>query len=189
MYKHYKPKQQQYRINERIPGQEFRLLDDTGKQIGIVTRTQAIEMAREQELDLVEIAPLAKPPVIKLIDYSKFLYQEKKKKQEQKRSAKTSETKQVQMGPFIDNHDLDVKLKHAREFLAEGNKVRIVIKFRGREITKKELGGEVLKRSIESLSDVSRVEREIHMEGRQMVVVLTKGKSEKASNHEEKVES
>lgn len=164
-----------YRINGQIFARELRVLDGAGKQVGILARNDALAMAQDQSLDLVEIAPTAQPPVAKLIDYSKFLYQLKKKKQVEKKGAKTGETKQIQFGPFIDDHDLEIKLRRGREFIQEGNKVRFVVRFKGRAITRKEMGEEVLKKVIERMSEVAKVEREIRMEGRQMVLIMSKG--------------
>lgn len=174
MRRGFKPKKKlpYYRLNQQIQAQELRLLDETGKQIGMLRRNEAIEKAEEAGLDLVEIAPNASPPVVKLIDFKKFLYQQKKKRKEQKSS--TSETKEVWLGPFIDNHDLEIKLARTREFIKEGNKVRLAVKFRWREMRKKELGEEVLKKVIESVRNIAKVDREIHMEGRQMVMILSK---------------
>lgn len=165
-----------YRVNNQITAANFRLLEETGKQIGIVSRQEALTRAQTDGLDLVEIAPNATPVVVKLIDYSKFLYQEKKKKQEEKKGSRASETKQIWSGPFIGDHDLEIKLKKAREFIEEGNKVKFMVKFSGRAITKKDLGEGVLKRVIDNLQDVAKIDREIHMEGRAMVVMLSKGK-------------
>lgn len=176
MRRGYKPHHQKtfYRLNHQITAGTIRLIDEMGKQIGILSRDEALRTSRDQELDLVEVAPHANPPVVKLIDYKKFLYQQKKKKKEEKKGAKTSETKQIQFGPFIDDHDLEIKLSRARDFIQNGDKARIVVKFRGREITRKEMGEDLLKRCIEKLSDIAKVEREIRMEGRQMVVILSK---------------
>ncbi len=167
-------KQPFYRINHQIRAKEVRLLDNTGKQIGVVSIDEARKLAHEEELDLVEIAPMASPPVAKIIDYSKFLYQLKKKKQEEKKKAVTSETKQIRMGPFIGDHDLQIKVRHAKEFLEDGDKVKFIVRFRGREFTKKELGENVLKKVIEMLQEVAKVEREPHMEGRQMVMIVSR---------------
>jgi translation initiation factor IF-3 len=172
-----KPNQQKqpfYRINNQIRAREVRLLDATGKQIDTVSIDVARKMSEEQELDLVEIAPQAQPPVVKLIDYSKFLYQLKKKKQEEKKKTVTSETKQIRLGPFIGAHDLEIKIKKAKDFIEDGDKVKFEVRFRGREFTKKELGEQVLLRVIESMQEVAKVEREPHMEGRQMVTVLSR---------------
>lgn len=167
-------KQPFYRINHQIRAREVRLLDNTGKQIGVVSIDEARKLAHEEELDLVEIAPMASPPVAKIIDYSKFLYQLKKKRQEEKKKAVTSETKQIRMGPFIGDHDLQIKVRHAKEFLEDGDKVKFIVRFRGREFTKKELGENVLKKVIEMLQEVAKVEREPHMEGRQMVMIVSR---------------
>lgn len=163
-----------YRRNGNITAQTIRLLDEEGKQIGVVSRDEAIRLSKEEEKDLVEIGPNAEPPVVKLIDYSKFLYQLKKKKQEEKKKTATSETKQIQMGPFIGEHDLDIKLKKAAEFVKDGDKVKFIIKFKGRAITKREIGFELLKKVIAKLSEVAKVEKEMQMEGRQMVMVMSK---------------
>lgn len=165
-----------YRINEQISASNLRLLDQDGKQIGVVTRQEALKSARDQELDLVEVAPAASPPVAKIIDYSKFLYQLKKKKQEEKKTTKVSETKQIRLGPFTQDHDLDVKLKRAREFLEDGDKVKFLVRFAGRAITKQELGRILLAKVVERLGELAKVEREMHMEGRQMIMIVSKGK-------------
>jgi len=163
-----------YRKNEQIRAREVRLIDSEDKQIGVMAILEALEMAREKELDLVEIAPQAKPPVVKIIDFSKFLYHLNKKKKEEKKNTKTSQTKQIRFGPFIGEHDLAIKLKKAREFLAEGDKVKFAVRFAGRQITKKELGERVLNKVLDSLEDVAKQEREMRMEGRQLVVIITK---------------
>ncbi len=172
--KYNQTKQPFYRINHQIRAREVRLLDSEGKQIGVMSIDEARKLSDEQELDLVEIAPMAKPPVARLIDYSKFLYQLKKKKQEEKKKSVTSETKQIRMGPFIGDHDLDIKVKRAKEFFDDGDKVKFEVRFRGREFTKKELGEQVLRKVITKLEDVAKVEREPHMEGRQMVTILSR---------------
>ena len=164
-----------YRKNREITSPTVRLLDDTGKQIGVFPIFEARKLSEEQLVDLVEVAPTAKPPVVKLIDYNKFLYQLKKKKQEEKKHTHTSETKQVQFGPFIDEHDLEIKLSRAREFIKEGDKVRFVVKFRGREMTKQNLGRDVLNSVIVKMQEVAKVDKEMHMEGRQLVMLMSKG--------------
>jgi translation initiation factor IF-3 len=164
-----------YRINNEITSPTVRLLDETSKQIGVLSILEARSLSEEKLLDLVEVAPLARPPVVKLIDYNKFLYQLKKKKQEEKKNARPSETKQIQFGPFIDDHDLEIKLSKARGFISDGDKVRFVVKFRGREMTKINLGREVLGRVIEKMTDIAKIDKEMHMEGRQLVMVMSKG--------------
>lgn len=164
-----------YRINHEIRAAQVRLLDDKGIQIGVLALSEAKKLAQDQELDLVEVAPKAVPPVVKVIDYNKFLYQLKKKKQEEKKHTVASETKQVQFGPFIDEHDLEIKLARARKFIGDGDKVRFVVKFRGREMTKIDLGRGVLRGVIEKMGDIAKVEQEMKMEGRQLVMVMSKG--------------
>lgn len=144
--------------------------------VGIMPIKVALAQAEELGVDLVEIAPLAKPPVAKLIDYSKFLYQQKKKKQEEKKGSKASETKQIRFGPFIGEHDLDIKLKRAKEFLTEGNKVKFSVRFTGRQMGHQEIGREKLNMVIEKLGELAKVEREMKMEGRQLTMMITRSK-------------
>jgi translation initiation factor IF-3 len=164
-----------FRINHEIHASTVRLLDERGTQIGVLSLPEAAKLAEEKVLDLVEIAPQAKPPVVKLIDYNKFLYQLKKKKQEEKKHAHVSETKQVQFGPFIDEHDLGIKLERAREFITDGDKVRFVVKFKGRQMAKQNLGRELLVKATLKMDDIAKVEQPIKMEGRQMIMVMSKG--------------
>lgn len=179
--------QQLYRTNERIFAKEMRLLDETGKQIGIVSREEAQKQREETGLDLVEIAPQAVPPVVKLIDYSKFLYQLKKKKQEEKRKATTSETKEIQMGPFIGAHDLEIKLKRAKEFLEDGDKVKFSVRFKGREMAHTHLGKELLDKVTAALEEIAKVDRDAKLEGRKMVMIVSKGNKKEANNQPEAV--
>jgi translation initiation factor IF-3 len=144
--------------------------------IGILPIGEALKLAQEQEIDLVEVAPLAKPPVAKLIDYSKFLYQLKKKKKEEKKGSKTSETKQIRFGPFIGEHDLDIKIKKAKEFLTDGDKVKFAIRFTGRQMGHQNIGREKLEQVIEKLGELAKVEREMKMEGRQLTMMVTRNK-------------
>lgn len=162
-----------YRVNERIFAPQLRVLGADGKQIGVFSKAEALLLAKDQELDLVEVASSAKPPVAKIIDFKKFLYQEAKKKKEEKKKAKVSETKEVRLGPFMDEHDLNVMIKRGVEFLTEGDKVRLVLKFKGRQITHPEFGKEIMGKVIMSLSEISKVDREPHFEGRQMIALLS----------------
>jgi len=176
-----------YKTNHQIGALTLRVIDSEGKQIGILKKYEALEMARSQELDLVEIAPTANPPVAKIIDFKKFLYQESKKKREEKRKTKNTETKEVRLGPLMHDHDLMVMVNRARGFLENGDKVRFVMRFAGRQITHPEIGEEVLSRAIKELEDVSKIEREKHFEGRQMISVLSperKNKDVKEKNQE-----
>lgn len=171
-----------YRTNERIAAPNLRVLDGEGKQIGLLSRTEAILKARELGLDLVEIAPQATPPVAKIVDFKKFLYQEAKKKREEKRKAKVSETKEVRLGPFMNDHDLEFMMRRARDFLADGDKVRLVVKFKGRQITHPEFGKEVIQKVINGVSDVSKIERDPHFEGKQLIGLLTPEKKKEKSD-------
>ena len=175
-----------YRINERIYANSLRVLGPDGKQIGVLPKFEALSRARAEGLDLVEIAPTATPPVAKIIDFNKFMYQEEKKKREEKRKSKASETKELRLGPFMDDNDLMVIVRKAREFLGDGNKVKFVVKFAGRQITHPEFGEEILKKAIIEVSDISKVEKEKHFEGRRLISILAPDKvaSKKKSKDE-----
>jgi translation initiation factor IF-3 len=162
-----------YRTNERIFASTLRVLDTQGKQIGVLSKFEALQKARELGLDLVEVAPMAKPPVAKIIDFKKFLYQEEKKKREEKKKAKTSETKEVRLGPFMSDNDLSVSVRRAGEFLKAGDKVRLVVVFSGRQITHPEFGHKVLDKVILDLKDVAKVERERHLEGKKLICLIS----------------
>lgn len=165
-----------YRRNYQIRASEVRVLNDMGEMLGIMPLKEALAKAEADGVDLVEIAPLAKPPVVKVIDLSKFLYQQKKKKQEEKKGSKGSETKQIRFGPFIGEHDLDIKLKRAKEFLTDGNKVKFSVRFTGRQMGHQEIGREKLNMVIEKLGELAKVEREMRMEGRQMTMMIARNK-------------
>lgn len=177
---HKRPDQQrqQYKVNERIWASSLRVLDNEGKQIGILSKFEALGKAREEGLDLVEIAPNAKPPVAKIIDFKKFLYQQEKKKQEEKKKAKISETKEVRLGPFMSAHDLDTVIKKARGFFEDSDKVRFVVKFRGRQITHPEFGQEIVKKIVTAVSDIAKTEKEPRFEGKQLVTILSPEKKQ-----------
>ncbi|RMH79637.1 MAG: translation initiation factor IF-3 [Acidobacteria bacterium] len=165
---------QEYRVNRQIRAKEVRLIDEKGKQIGIVPLQEALRIASEKGLDLVEIAPQANPPVCKILDYGKFLYELKKKEKEAKKKQKehAMEVKDVMLSLRIDEHDLNVKLKHMRDFLMDGDKVRVRIRFRGRENLHPELGDKLASRIIESLSDVGQLESPTKKEGNFLVFSL-----------------
>jgi translation initiation factor IF-3 len=175
-----------YRVNERIFASTLRVLDTDGKQIGILSKFEALEKARSQELDLVEVAPMAKPPVAKIIDFKKFLYQEEKKKREEKRKAKTSETKEIRLGPFMSDNDLGVMVRRAREFLEAGDKVRLVVTFAGRQITHPEFGHKVLDKVLESLSDISKLDRDRHLEGKKLIALISPERKKQDDKEENK---
>jgi translation initiation factor IF-3 len=174
-----------YRVNERIFASPLRVLDSDGKQIGILSKFEALELARSQELDLVEVAPKATPPVAKIIDFKKFLYQEEKKKREEKKKAKVSETKEIRLGPFMSGNDLSVMVKRAKDFLLVGDKVRLVVFFSGRQITHPEFGHQVLDKMLGELSDISKVEREKHLEGRKLITLVSPERKHPESPKEE----
>ncbi|MEK7119184.1 MAG: translation initiation factor IF-3 [Patescibacteria group bacterium] len=166
-----RPTHKFYRLNYQIASPTVRLLDEEGKQIGIVSKLEALQKAKELEIDVVEIAPNAKPPVAKLIDFKKFKYQEAKKERENKKSQKNVGVKEVRLRPFIGQHDFDTRLARAKEFLDAGNQVKISVFFKGREITRKEFGYDVVKRFIGKLESVKLV-RDPHMEGRVLVAMV-----------------
>lgn len=175
MIKRYKKNRERifYRTNERIFAQTLRVLDDQGKQIGVLNKFEALKKARELGFDLVEIAPKATPPVAKIIDFKKFLYQQEKKRREEKKKSKASETKEIRLGPFMNSHDLEVMIRRGREFLENGDKVRFVVKFIGRQIAHPEFGKDILNKTITALSDISKIEREPHFEGKQLIGIVS----------------
>ena len=163
-------KDNQYRINEQIRVREVRIVGDDGSTV--VPTQQALEMAREEGVDLVEISPNAQPPVCRLIDYSKFLYQQKKRMKEMKAKQVKVEVKEIRFGPQTDEHDYQFKLKHARGFLEEGNKVRAYVFFRGRSILFKEQGEVLLLRFANDLEEVGKVEQMPSLLGKRMIMFL-----------------
>lgn len=162
-----------YKINERIFASQLRVLDEEGKQIGILGKSEALEKAKSLGVDLVEIAPSANPPVARIIDFKKFLYQEEKKKREEKKKAKTSDTKEVRLGPFMDDHDLEVMVNRAKEFLNDNDKVKLVVRFTGRQMAHPEFGHKVMRRAIDLLSTISKVDKDPKFEGRQLITMLS----------------
>ena len=175
-----------YRTNERIFALTLRVLDSVGKQIGVMSKFDALKLSRGKGVDLVEIAAMAKPPVAKIIDFKKFLYQEAKKKKEEKKKSKISETKELRLGPFMNDHDLQVMIKRGRGFLEDNDKVRLVVKFIGRQIAHPEFGKKVLQRTIQTLSNVSKIEREPHFEGKQLIAILSPERKRQYAKEEDK---
>lgn len=174
-HKH-KEEKRYYRINERIVALELRVLDSEGKQVGVLKKFEALQYARDLGLDLVEVAPNAKPPVARIVDFNKFLYQQEKKKREEKKKAKVSETKEVRLGPNMGAHDLDTMTRRARDFLEDNDKVRLVVRFAGRQIVHPENGRRTLNAVISALSEVSKVEKEAHFEGKKLITIITPDK-------------
>lgn len=162
----------QHRINERIRVPEVRLVGDNVTE-GIYPTREAMRIADEQELDLVEIAPMANPPVCRITDYQKFVYQQKKKQKEQKAKAVKVTVKEIRFGPQTDDHDYNFKLKHAKNFLKEGSKVKAFVFFRGRSILFKDQGEVLLLRFANELEDYAKVEHMPIMEGKRMSIMLT----------------
>lgn len=171
-HKHRHEPKKFYRRNEQINATSLRVLDGEGKQLGVLTKVEALEKARAQGVDLVEIAPTATPPVAKIIDYNKFLYQQEKKEKEEKKNAKVSEVKEVRLGPFMNDHDLMVMIRRATEFLGDNDKVRLVVKFSGRQIAHPEFGQQIMQKVVKQLSSLSKMDRDPHFEGRQYVAIL-----------------
>jgi len=162
-----------YRINDRIFASTLRVLDQEGKQIGVLARFEALQKAKELGVDLVEVVPIANPPVARIIDFKKFLYQESKKKNEEKKRSKISETKEIRLGPFMNDHDLETMIRRGSKFLEDNDKVRLIVKFMGRQITHPEFGQKLMQRAIEALSNFSKLEREPHFEGKQLIAILS----------------
>ena len=173
------------RINDRIRVPEVRLVGENVTE-GIYATREALKIAHDQELDLVEIAPTAKPPVCRIMDYKKFVYQQKKKLKEQKAKAVKVTVKEIRFGPQTDDHDYNFKMKHAMNFLSEGSKVKAYVFFRGRSILFKEQGEVLLLRFANDLEEYAKVEHMPIMEGKRMSVMLTPKKSAAASKKENK---
>jgi len=165
-------KELNYRVNENIRAKEVQVIGPDGKNLGVMRTLDAINLARSMGLDLVEVSPNSNPPVAKIMDYGKFLYEQKKKLKEMKKNQKSIETKEIQLSPTIDKHDLEVKIKKAREFLEDGNKVRFRLIFRGRQIVHPEIAKNVLENVINKLSDIADVEQSPKDEGRFLIMIL-----------------
>ncbi|HKW21056.1 MAG TPA: translation initiation factor IF-3, partial [Ktedonobacterales bacterium] len=143
------------RVNERIRAREVRLIDEDGQMIGVMTSGQALSMARERGLDLVEVSPMATPPVCKLMDYGRFKYEQSKKENEARKHQKVSELKEIRLSPRTDDHDLSVKVRKIEEFLGEGDKVKVGVRFRGRELAHPELGRQLLEKIVAALKSIA----------------------------------
>ena len=159
-------------VNEQIKHREVRVIDTDGKQIGIMDIQKALKLAKSKQLDLVQVAPKANPPVCRIMDYGKYKYEQSKKEKEAKKKQKVINVKELRMSPNIEEHDLQVRIKNARRFLKEGNKVKVTIRFRGREITHNLLGKEVLENLAESVRDLAVMEKKPKLEGRNMIMIL-----------------
>ena len=160
-------------INEQIRDKEVRLIGENGDQLGIMSAREAMKLAQEAELDLVKIAPTAKPPVCKIIDYGKYRYEQARKEKEAKKKQKTVEVKEVRLSPNIEGNDLNTKVNNARKFLEKGNKVKVTLRFRGREMAHMQTRKHILDDFAELLKDVASIEKPAKLEGRSMSMVLT----------------
>lgn len=159
-------------INEEITDKEVRLIGNDGEQLGIVSAAQAQKLAAEKNLDLVKIAPQAKPPVCKIMDYGKYRFEQSKREKEAKKNQRVIEIKEIRLSPNIDVHDFDTKVGHARKFLSAGNKTKVSIRFRGREMTHTDLGLTIMAQFAEKCADIASVEKPAKLEGRQMLMFL-----------------
>ena len=161
-----------YRVNDRIETPEVRLVGEDGEMIGVVRLREALERAREAGLDLVEVSPTAKPPVCKILDYGKFKYEAQKRANAARKKQRVIEVKEIKMRPGIDDNDYNIKMKKVRHFLEEGDKVKVTMRFRGRELSHQNLAMNILTKVKDEVSDLGKVEQFPKMEGRQMVMVM-----------------
>ncbi|UHL93255.1 translation initiation factor IF-3 [Ligilactobacillus salivarius] len=159
-------------VNEGIRARELRLISDNGDQLGVKTKQEALKMAEDANLDLVLVAPKAKPPVAKIMDYGKYRFEFQKKQREARKKQKVVNIKEVRLSPTIDTNDFNTKMKNARKFLSKGDKVKVSIRFKGRAITHKDIGRDVLNRFAEATEDVATVESKAKMDGRSMFLML-----------------
>ena len=164
-------------INEQIRDREIRLIGENGEQLGIMSAREAMKRAQEAELDLVKIAPTAKPPVCKIIDYGKYRYEMARKEKEAKKKQKIIEVKEVRLSPNIDSNDLSTKINAARKFIQKGNKVKITLRFRGREMAHMNASRHILDDFAKELADIAVVEKPSRVEGRSIVMFLTEKRS------------
>ena len=176
-----KPPPPQPRVNERIRVPELRLIDEEGKQIGIVKTAEAIAMARERGVDLVEVSATAKPPVARLMDFGQFKYEQSKKDREARKHQAKTEIREVRMKPKIDDHDIDFKTRTAEKLLLKGDKVKLTVMFRGREITHPQIGKNLLDKVSARLDDIAVVEKPASLEGRHMTMIVSLDKKKLAA--------
>ena len=169
------------RVNDQIRAREIRVISATGEQLGIMPVAQALQLAEEQDLDLVEVAPNANPPVCRMMVYGKYLYEEQKRERESRKAQKQIEIKEVRLRPKTDEHDIQVVLTKIRKFAKEGAKIRVRIRFRGREIAHPEVARDLMKRVAEEVADVVAVEAFPSLDGRSMIMVLAPSHAEAKS--------
>ena len=161
------------RINEEIRAREVRVVADEGEQLGIMSGRDALNLALERHMDLVEIAPNAKPPVCRIMDYGKYRYEQQKRDKEARKKQKSFDIKEVKLRPGIEDHDFDVKFKNAVRFLEDGDKVKVTIMFRGRELSHPELGEVLLTKMAKQLEDLAVIERAAKLEGKNMIMIVS----------------
>ena len=159
-------------INEQIRDREIRLIGEDGEQLGIMSARDAMKLAREANLDLVKIAPTAKPPVCKIIDYGKYRYEQARREKEARKKQKTIEVKEIRLSPKIDTNDLNTKVNQARKFVSGGNKVKVAVRFRGRELAHTAVGKTILEDFAQKLSDIAVIDKSAKLEGKSMVMFL-----------------
>ena len=176
-----KPAPPEPRINERIRVPEVRLIDEEGRQIGVVRTAEALQMARERDVDLVEVAAQASPPVARLMDFGRYKYEQSKKEREAKKHQVNVQLREVRMKPKIDDHDVDFKTRTAAKLLKQGDKVKVTVMFRGREITHPQIGKALLDRVLASLDDIASLEKDAMLEGRHMTIILAPDKKKMAA--------
>ena len=162
-----------HQVNEDIRDREVRVISATGEQLGIMSARDALELAARQDLDLVKISPKAVPPVCKIMDYGRFRFEQAKKEKEIRKNQHIVEIKEVRMSPSIDSGDFNVKLRNAKKFLAEGNRVKVAVRFRGREMAHTEIGADLLARFAEQCGDVANLDKKPNLEGRHMIMFLS----------------
>ncbi|HHW04110.1 MAG TPA: translation initiation factor IF-3 [Thermoanaerobacterales bacterium] len=166
-------KEKEIQVNHEIKAKEVRVIDPNGQQLGIMSLKEALRHAQEAQMDLVKIVPDAKPPVCKIMDYGKFKYEQSKREKEARKNQRVINIKEIRMNPNIEEHDFQVRVKNALRFLKDGDKVKVTIKFRGREITHTKLGEDVLKKMADSVQEVGYIEKQPLIEGRNMVMILS----------------
>lgn len=175
-----------WRINEEIHSEILRVITDDGELLGVISRQEALKNAQERGLDLIEIAPLAQPPVAKISDFGKFRYSEEKKLKKQKQKAKVSEVKEVRFSPFIDSHDFNTRIKRVNEFLKEGNKARIVVVFKGRQMNSTKQGYDLIGEILKSITNEYVVDMEPKFLGRHLATIISPVKNAKFKSNQEK---
>ena len=179
------PQNNEPRYNERIRAREVRLIGPDGSQVGIRSTADALTLARELDLDLVEVAPLANPPVCRIMDYGKFRYEEAQKAKESRKKTNHVTVKEVKFRPKIGKGDFDTKVRHMRDFLEDGHKVKVTLQFRGREVAHPELGAKILDAALEQLGSLAKVETQARLEGRNMTMVLSPDKKAPAKKNKD----